>query len=204
MKKINKEDELRQEYSRLLPVSLKLQRFLETQLNGYLKSHVYKLREYEQIEVTSRVKECESAIKSLKAKKAEGGFDPSKKYSLTSLKDIVGVRVSVFPSSLLNEIKNLIEAKFAWTIDEKHSHLNVWKFQGKIKNRKIGCEVQIVPMLVSAFWKVEHATLYKPHPELKGIAENQKMKAIYNEVEEKLVEFESAFEEYINKQSDLS
>ena len=168
---------------------------MESQVRWYLKSHVYNLKEYEQIEVYSRIKECVSAIESLKTKEAQGGFDPEKQYSLCSLKDLVGVRVSVFPANLLDRIKDVIGSNFSWNLDKEHSNIKVWKYQGNMKNRKIGCEVQIVPLLLSAFWKVEHTTLYKPHPELRGIAENQKMKAIYDEVLAKLVEFEESFEE---------
>jgi len=46
-----------------------------------------------------------------------------------------------------------------------------FKYHGKCRTSdKVKGEFQVVPMLTALFWEVEHNTIYKPSPRLKGIA----------------------------------
>jgi ppGpp synthetase/RelA/SpoT-type nucleotidyltranferase len=197
MKKI--EDILREEYFKLLPRMVKIHRLVDTKVRWYLKSVTYHLKNYQRIEIESRIKECDSAITSLRNKQELGIFDSNKQYSLTSLKDLVGARVLIFPPSLINPVNKIIVSKFHdWKSDhEKHGVMNIRKYNGYVQNKTIRSEIQIVSMLTGLFWQVEHFSLYKPDPMYKGIKGNLKMERLYREVLNKLAEFEISFENSI-------
>jgi hypothetical protein len=55
-------------------------------------------------------------------------------------------------------------------------------------------EFQIVSMLVGLFWDVKHSTLYKPTPELRGVARSLAMQERNQEVLRSLASFEEEFE----------
>jgi ppGpp synthetase/RelA/SpoT-type nucleotidyltranferase len=72
--------------------------------------------------VRSRVKQCESAIASLRRRQEETIFhiDRADSYTLTNLKDLAGVRVLVFPRNRLGEIDAMLrQLKLfsSWTAD---------------------------------------------------------------------------------------
>ncbi len=130
---------------------------------------------WERIEISSRIKEGESAINSLRG---EGNVFEQRAYSLRELHDLVGVRVKVFPSHritsmagpvgrLFSECKKgpkfLREAKGLFKC-------NGLKYYGSFaRSADVLVEIQIVPLLIGLFWELEHATVYKPSPELRGI-----------------------------------
>ena len=60
-------------------------------------------------------------------------------------------------------------------------------------------EFQIVSMLVGLFWDVEHSTLYKPTPELRGVARSLAMRQRNQEVLRSLEAFEEEFERLRNE-----
>jgi ppGpp synthetase/RelA/SpoT-type nucleotidyltranferase len=98
------EDRLREEYFDLLP---EIRRALE-ELEARVRYRVMPIsvqlkRKYEQVVVKSRIKECEGAVDSVRRKLESATLDtaPSGGYSLTSLKDLAGVRVLVFPRSYI-------------------------------------------------------------------------------------------------------
>ncbi|MDB5923505.1 MAG: hypothetical protein JWN13_2441, partial [Betaproteobacteria bacterium] len=55
------------------------------------------------IAVKWRIKECPSAIDSLRRRQEGATFDPDQpdKYDLTNLKDLAGIRISVFPKGVI-------------------------------------------------------------------------------------------------------
>lgn len=93
------EDRLREEYFQLLPEIRRVAGQLESQINYHLLSIANELEEYEQLLVKSRVKECESAVDGLRRRQEGASFDNDRpaRYTLTSLNDLAGVRVLVFP-----------------------------------------------------------------------------------------------------------
>lgn len=193
------EDYLREEYFSLYPQIKSATEILEIEINHALLNKIKKLKSHEKIIVTSRVKECESAIRSLKRRQEASTFDPSKKYSLTKLKDLVGIRISVFPSNLASKIDLILKRQFKdWHSDPLKLAPNLIfpKYHSKIL-KNIHAEYQVVPLLIDLFWKVEHSTLYKPNPSLIGAANSLKMQALQSNVYQALQEFDLGFKEFI-------
>jgi len=62
------DDRLREEYFNLLPEIRRVVEYLEVQIRHRLLAMRGELEKFEQIEVRSRVKECESAIASLRVR----------------------------------------------------------------------------------------------------------------------------------------
>ena len=62
-------------------------------------------------------------------------------------------------------------------------------------------EYQIVPMLTGLFWEIEHSTIYKPTPELKGVAQSLGMQQRTQEVLDALKKFEEEFEQLVRRSS---
>jgi hypothetical protein len=69
--------------------------------------------------VTSRVKDCESALQKLRRFQEGATFDndQSEKYTLTTLKDLAGVRVLVFPRRRIHGIDVALRNVFPWDAD---------------------------------------------------------------------------------------
>ena len=200
------QDRLREEYFGLLPLARKLCEELEAKIKFALIQTKKSLKEYERIEIRTRIKDCESAVDALKRRQEGSIFDTSfpEKYTLTELKDIAGVRILVFPKSRIDEIdEHISRALPNWnpdpipTYDSSSSFLGL-KYYGLL-DPDIGlfAEYQIVPMLIGLFWEVEHAALYKPRPELKAISASFEMREKRDAVYEALDEFEKSFKSII-------
>jgi len=101
------EDRLREEYFGLLPEIRRVAEHLEVTIRYQILSISGPLEPFERIQAKSRIKECESAIDSLRRRQPNTAiFDADRidSYTLTSLKDLAGVRVLAFPRSRLGEI----------------------------------------------------------------------------------------------------
>jgi ppGpp synthetase/RelA/SpoT-type nucleotidyltranferase len=204
------EDRLREEYFRLLPDIRRLAEHLEAEVKYLLLPIRRKLDRYEQVAVTSRVKDCESALDSLRRKQEGAIFEPEQptRYTLTSLSDLAGVRVLAFPSSRVAEVDEGIRKRFnAWESDpvtrlgEAELPL-VFKYSGYCNEAsdRVRGEIQIVPMLIGLFWEVEHSAVYKPSPRLKGVAAHPEMQRCASEVYRALRAFEHQFEALLSEQ----
>lgn len=160
-------DRLRQEYSSLRPEMAKVERLLVDQVRWHLKFLAFDLKPYERIETESRIKECESAINTLKRKfgsEAQHEFEKGSQYNLKDLKDLVGLRILVFPPRLKEKVKDVISNEFKSWNEDHNDKLGLLKFDGFINKSDIGCEIQIVSLLAGLFLKVEHFAFYKPDP----------------------------------------
>lgn len=201
------EDRLREEYFALRPDILRVAEQIDVEIRHCLLRFSLNLNQYEQIVVKSRVKECESAINSLRRHQDPKYFRQSlpNLYTLTDLKDLMGMRILVFPRSRIRDIDRALRKHFrSWKADpvpglSKGDGPLAFKYSGYCKaSRKIRAEYQIVPMLTGLFWEVEHSAIYKPSPELKGAAGNpdikERMQAIYKAFQD----FEQELEEKIN------
>jgi len=194
------EDRLREEYFNLLSEIRRVVEYLDVQIRHRLLAVRGALEKFEQIEVRSRVKECESAIESLRVRQEGSVFyaDRLDSYTLTSLKDLAGVRVLAFPRRRLVEIDAVLREGFAgWTADpisgDGGDGLKYWGFCAEV-GRRIRGEYQIVSMLTGLFWEVEHSAIYKPTPRLKDIAESLRMRERSAAVLTVLRDFEEEFE----------
>jgi ppGpp synthetase/RelA/SpoT-type nucleotidyltranferase len=206
MKKAAK-DVLREEYFDILPLVRKILQELEARIRYALIPEVNRLKSYERIEIHSRTKSCESAIDALRRRQEGGVFkkSSSESYTLLDLKDLAGVRVLVFPDTLINPVDvRIAEAlEGEWESDpipsaDPSANPIAPKYNGLVDEAPpIYAEYQIVPMLIGLFWEVEHAAIYKPSPELKGISSHMRGELI--EVEKALKRFDHRYEELAGK-----
>lgn len=202
------EDHLREEYFSLLPDARSVAEELETRVRHCLLPLSSRLDRYERIVVTARVKECESAVNALRRRQEFATFDPGRAelYTLRSLKDLAGVRVSVFPRRRWSETDEKLRSLFnSWAPDPVRGDdggILAYKYYGycDVSDKVMG-EFQVVPMLTALFWEVEHATIYKPSPNLKGVARHARMKECNEKVVKALNEFEEQFEKLVHPQT---
>src|SRR5438046_10540963 len=92
------EDRLREEYFAVLPDARRVLEELETEVRHCLLPLSSRLDRYERFVVTSRIKDCESALDSLRRRQEGATFDADRaeSYTLTTLNDIVGRSCSCF------------------------------------------------------------------------------------------------------------
>ncbi len=114
------EDRLRHEYFELLPDIRRVLDELEAEVRHCLLPVSRTLEKYDRLVIKSRIKECESAIDALRRRTRRGGrkkvgqegriFDESSPalYTLKDLKDLAGVRISVFPGRLMGEVNKQV------------------------------------------------------------------------------------------------
>jgi hypothetical protein len=199
------EDQLRQEYFELLPEIRRVEVQLRAEVQYYTLPILRSLKLHEQLVVTSRVKECESAVSALRRRQEGATFDYSRpeNYSLLHLKDLAAVRILAFPPSRLSEIdKDLRQCFLGWTPDpipDERGGVLAPKYYGYCleASRKVRGEFQVVSMLTGLFWDVEHSAIYKPNPELRGIEQNPEMRDLTREVYQALSRFEEGFERLV-------
>lgn len=196
------EDRLREEYFSLLPDIRRVLDELEAEVKYGLIPISRQLHEFERLVVTSRVKECESALESVRRRQEGATFDREQPelYSLASLNDLAGVRVLIFPQSRMTEANQRLRKRFPlWTSDPvpgygQNDEPLALKYFGYCKaSERIRAEFQIVPMLTALFWEVEHAVIYKPSPRLKGLARALEMQQRTQDVLRALKAFEDEF-----------
>lgn len=200
------EDWLRQEYFDLLPQLRRITDELETEVKYHLLPISREIDKYERLVVTSRVKECESALDALRRRQEGGAFDPDRRdsYSIVSLPDLAGVRVLAFPRNRWEEADRLLHPHFGWIsdpvpADEDSSVPLAFKYHGYLPvSRKVQAELQIVPMLTGLFWEIEHSTIYKPSPLLKGVAGSPQMRQRTTEILRAFRNFEEELERLID------
>jgi len=207
------EDLLREEYFELLPDIRKVAEYLEAKIKYYMLPISSKLDKYERLVVTSRIKECESALDSLRRRQEGATFDRDQPmlYTLTNLNDLAGVRVLTFPRSRLTEVDQELRERFpCWQADpvlgfpESEQPL-AFKYHGYCEaSTKVRGEFQIVSILTGLFWEVEHSALYKPTPRLRGIAGSRVMQQRTREVLDTLRAFEEEFENQVSRDPSMS
>lgn len=198
---------LREEYFDLLPEIRRVAWHLETEIRHLLLPIQDVLEDYERVTVKSRIKECDSALRSLERRQEGNVFDPDKvdEYSILRLQDLAGVRILAFPRSRLLEADRLLrdcESFSAWTpkpLTYGTDQASIPKYFGYCKgvSENIYAEYQIVPMLIGLFWEVEHAAMYKPTGSAKGIDRDERMKRLRTDVETSLSRFDAEFETFV-------
>jgi hypothetical protein len=184
---------------------------LETEVDYLLLPAKLQLDQYERMLVHGRVKDCESAVDSLRRRQEGGRFDTDQpeKYSLTVLPDLVAVRVLTFPPPRFEDARRIVTARIpTWTADpipalDPADPPLALKFHGTWSpSDTFHSEVQIVSLLIGLFWEVEHSAIYKPSPKLRGIAESRAMKLRTAAVLNALREFEQEFGRQLESDSE--
>lgn len=191
------EDLLREEYFDLLPEIRHVAEYMETVIKHQLLWISGDLDRFEHLSVKSRIKNCESAMTSLRRKQEGRIFDQAQIYTLTSLRDLAGVRVLAFPSGRIQQVDTALRTLFPrWREDPvlEDGEKLAFKYHGicDASNRITG-EYQIVPALIGLFWEVEHSAIYKPSPRLKGVENSLEAKKSRANVYKALQEFEQQF-----------
>lgn len=199
-------DRLREEYFELLPHIRRVVDHLDAEVKYCLLPISRKLDKHEQLVVTSRIKECESALDSLRRKEEGGTFDSDQPtlYTLATLKDLAGVRVMTFPRSRLAEVNQILHGHFgSWQADPGFvggDQRLGFKYYGSCEaSTKVVGELQIVSMLAGLFWEVEHSVIYKPDPQLKGVGRSPKMEKRTGQVLDALTAFEDDVEDLVRR-----
>ncbi len=202
------EDRLREEYFELLPDIKLVAEQLETEVRHCLLPIASGLDRYERLVITSRIKECESALDALRRRQEFATFDRDRPelYTLSILKDLAGIRVSVFPRSRWSETDQELRKHQPFShwepdpVRDDNGELLAYKYYGHCKpSDRVWSEFQVVPMLTALLWEVEHATIYKPSPRLKGIARSLEMQQRTAEVLRALRAFEDEFETLVRR-----
>jgi hypothetical protein len=205
------EDKLRKEYFDLLPEIRRVVWQLEAEIRFRTLDILHSLKDYEQLVVKARIKECESAVETLRNKQEGNIFDPDKPelYTLLNLRDLAGVRILVFPDERLIEVHQILricDSFKSWTADPipYAKNLEAPKYYGFCDkaSSKIQGEYQIVPMLIGHFWEVEHSAMYKPSGWAKGADNDPDRKALRMEVEQALSRFDAEFEQFVKRNSE--
>lgn len=204
------EDRLREEYFFLLPDMRRILAELEAEVRYSLLPLSSTLDGYERLLVSSRIKDCDSAVGALRRRQEGATFDLDRagSYTLTSLNDLAGVRVLAFPRSCWIKADATLRSHrqlCLWTYDpippnEESKEPLAFKYYGYCSHStRLRAELQIVPLLVGLFWEVEHSTIYKPSPELKGIGASFEMQQRTADVLKALKAFEEEFERLIRR-----
>jgi hypothetical protein len=197
------EDHLREEYIDILPEIQRVVWQLEAEVRFHTLPILHTLKKPEQLIVRSRVKDCESAITTLRrVSKREGrtfDLEPPGAISLRSLPDLAGVRVLVFPDRRLKEVDEVLRRRFPdWVpkpLINPQGLLLARKYSGICNeaSKAVCGEYQIVPMLVGLFWDVEHSAMYK----FKPVANSKEMRGLKSKVEGALAEFEQGIASFL-------
>jgi hypothetical protein len=202
------EDLLREEYFILLPDARRVVEELEAEVRHCLLPISLKLERHERVGVTSRIKDCESALDALRRRQEGATFDSERveSYTLTALNDLAGVRVLAFPRSRLMEVNLELRKSFpSWLSDpvpgdDESNNPLAFKYYGYCSaSARLRGELQIVPMLIGLFWEVEHSAIYKPSPHLKGVVQSLGMQQRTREVHQALKAFEDEFERLVRR-----
>ena len=209
MDKRTVEDRLREEYFQLLPDMRRILAELEAEVRYSLLTLSSTLDKHERLVTSSRIKDCDSALGALRRRQEGGTFDLDRadSYTLGSLNDLVGVRVLAFPRSCWTKADTNLRGHrnfSSWTSDpvpgDESEEPLASKYYGYCsRNTKVRAELQIVPMLIGLFWEVEHSTIYKPSPELKGIGASLEMRQCTTDVLKALKQFEEEFERLLRR-----
>lgn len=205
------EDRLRAEYFELVPSMQRTLIALDSDIRHHLLPVIIALNRYEQVRIISRLKECESAIDSLRRRQEARVFDPEKAYSLSALRDLVGIRVLVFPSQGVDQVHTaLLPLLSDWSSDpvpgiEPGDAPIALKYYGRCASgfTTVTAELQIVSSLIGSFWEVEHSALYKTSPNLQGVMGSRSMKERQRAVLSALREFEVEFERLIREATEI-
>ncbi|HCE5426388.1 TPA: hypothetical protein NHH99_001086 [Legionella pneumophila] len=158
----NIEDKLKIEYVDLEDKLYQLMKKVEFRYTNILEELLFNEEKYKKIEICSRVKTCLSSIASLRRRQEGGEFDDNIKYSILDLKDVIGVRIAVFPHDLLKIIDEKVKNNIGnnLTKEDHDDEFKIFKYYYNEDN--ISVEIQVVPILISKFWDVEHSVYYKP------------------------------------------
>jgi ppGpp synthetase/RelA/SpoT-type nucleotidyltranferase len=197
------EDRLREEYFSLLPQIRLATEELEAEVRFLLVPLMGDWESHERIMIKSRIKDCESAIASLRRRAEMNELDgPSaRRRTLKSLNDLAGVRVLAFPVHRVYEIDRVLRSRFVdWTADPvlppgSSSRSLALKYHGYCRtHRHIRAEVQLMSMLIGMYWEVEHGAMYKPGDRLRSLEVQIRMQRRSEEVIRAMQAFEEQFE----------
>jgi hypothetical protein len=158
------EDKLREEYFDLLPEIRRVADHLEAEVRYHILPVSRTLEPFERVLVRSRIKDCDSAVESLRRRQHQEGatFDAERisEYTLMTLKDLAGVRVLTFPRSRMtavNEALRGVPTFRNWTADHViggTGDVLAFKYSGLCDpaSTRVAGEYQVVSVMTGLFW----------------------------------------------------
>src|SRR5579863_8151032 len=82
---------------------------------------------------------------------------------------------------LLPDIRRVLEHLEADPVLGERGETLAFKYRGFCEaSSKVSCEYQITSVLTELFWTIEHSAIYKPSPQLKGVARSLTMRKLAN------------------------
>ncbi len=193
------EDRLREQYQQLLPELKRDREKLEIEIRHALLPLQDNLQRHERIEIVSRIKDCDSAIKKLRDSQEAKLFDPNRRYSLTTLNDLVGVKVFVFPRKRLRQVDAILRVKFTnWDYDpfKKDGERLGYKYIGEVTARHgFRVEYQVVSALAGKYLEVEHDAVYKPGHSYSNMGDHDSIRQAREAAFAALTHFDKVFEQ---------
>jgi ppGpp synthetase/RelA/SpoT-type nucleotidyltranferase len=198
------EDHLREEYVVLLPDVRRAADEIEAEVRYLLRPITRDLQPHERLMIRCRVKECESAIATLKRRQEYSSFQGIRPtaLSLRALNDLAALRVLAFPKQRVLQSDELVRKRFPeWNADpvsggRSDSEILALKYHGLCSQHSVvRSEIQVLSMLIGLFWEVEHGALYKPSRHLASSMKFEELRLRNDEVIGALLAFENAFED---------
>lgn len=185
---------LRSEYDNQINKMNGLLDYYKTEIEYLIRELKLNCKKFEKIEFSSRIKTFESCITKLKKKNEANVLTEEAK--LSEVKDLIGIRMLVFPNDYIEVIKRLIMRKHnKFTIEEidedKKKECDFIKFFVYFNIEKFNhilVEIQILPYLLGKYWDIEHSLIYKPQDMYPHKVQKTQLKEISQQTTQNIVE----------------
>ena len=182
---------IQEEYKNLRPALNKLRKKVKKEIRTCLSDFTQSLEPWQRIEIRSRIKECNSAIDSLRKRNF---------HTLNDLVDLVGIRIVVFPASLAEKVEGVLIDYFKTLVPDHYfyakNEIAFRKYNGLTDDTtKIKCEIQIMPEILYSLVEVEHDFFYKV-PDKNLSNENE-----FHEIVKRLLAYDRALEQDMEHRS---
>jgi hypothetical protein len=137
---------------------------LDAEIRYNLLTPSRELGRHERLVISSRIKDCESAVRKLSRSREARPLDPerSEQYSLTTLNDLAGSRVLVFARRRIGQVDQALRNVFNWEGDpiEEGGDVLPFKYRGHTEaSTQIKGEYKVMSILMGLFWEVEHSAM---------------------------------------------
>lgn len=146
---------LRKEYDNYLRQAKKLYEYGKREIAHLLSKKLFELEDHEKVKITGRIKTFDKCLIKLTR---EAGYIPEDA-SIFSVEDIIGLRIAVFPNSIIRDIQEIIDKEYPSA--ERDHRREPYRLQYYVNIEELGIsnnkvEIQVMPYLLGSYWDVEH------------------------------------------------